>query len=82
MYTLQHEVSICKKDQPFEIRLRRESVLEESPASPPSEMETDQDAKSSQANDKVNDGASTSAAEPQDKLVPQNPVKTGNSVKG
>ncbi|KAK3103700.1 hypothetical protein FSP39_021121 [Pinctada imbricata] len=80
---LEHEVNICKKEQPFEIRLRRESVLEERPMSPPTEMETDQGGGStSQSTEEgvqegVNEGASTSEGSMCDKLVPQNPTVTG-----
>ncbi|XP_078340185.1 E3 ubiquitin-protein ligase HUWE1-like isoform X5 [Crassostrea virginica] len=78
---LEHEVNLCRKEQPFEIKTRRrESVLEESPVSPASDMETESAEASTSRPPAPGDSAqqpSTSTEVTNDKLIPQNPTKTG-----
>lgn len=81
----QHEVDVCRKEQPFEIKTkRRESVLEESPVSPASDMETES-TEASSSRTPASPGSvdpnqpSTSSGVAHDKLIPQNPTKTGKS---
>lgn len=81
----QHEVDVCRKEQPFEIKTkRRESVLEESPVSPASDMETES-TEASSSRTPASPGSvdpnqpSTSSGVTHDKLIPQNPTKTGKS---
>lgn len=82
----QHEVDVCRKEQPFEIKTkRRESVLEESPVSPASDMETES-TEASSSRTPASPGSvdpnqpSTSLGVTHDKLIPQNPTKTGKSL--
>lgn len=82
----QHEVDVCRKEQPFEIKTkRRESVLEESPVSPASDMETES-TEASSSRTPASPGSvdpnqpSTSSGVTHDKLIPQNPTKTGKSL--
>ncbi|XP_061178702.1 E3 ubiquitin-protein ligase HUWE1-like [Saccostrea echinata] len=76
---LEHEVDLCRKEQPFEIRVRRESILEESPVSPISDMETEsaEIAQARLSGPADPDQPSTSTGVTNDKLIPQNPTKTG-----
>ncbi|XP_048739045.2 E3 ubiquitin-protein ligase HUWE1-like isoform X5 [Ostrea edulis] len=77
---LEHEVDLCRKEQPFEIKVkRRESVLEDCPVSPSSDMETESaEGASARSADPVDSNQpSTSAGVTNDKLIPQNPTKTG-----
>ena len=80
----QHEVNLCRKEQPFEIKTRRrESVLEESPVSPASDMETESAEASTSRPPAPGDSAqqpSTSTEVTNDKLIPQNPTKTGTCL--
>lgn len=78
-------MDVCRKEQPFEIKTkRRESVLEESPVSPASDMETES-TEASSSRTPASPGSvdpnqpSTSSGVTHDKLIPQNPTKTGKS---
>lgn len=78
-------MDVCRKEQPFEIKTkRRESVLEESPVSPASDMETES-TEASTSRTPASPGSvdpnqpSTSSGVTHDKLIPQNPTKTGKS---
>lgn len=85
MFYFQHEVDLCRKEQPFEIKVkRRESVLEDCPVSPSSDMETESaEGASARSADPVDSNQpSTSAGVTNDKLIPQNPTKTGQFWRG
>jgi hypothetical protein len=82
IYYFQHEVDLCRKEQPFEIKVkRRESVLEEVPLSPASDMETES-AEGAQVRpaDPVDSNQPSTSTAVTDKLTPQNPTKTGQSL--
>ena len=75
----QHEVSLCRREQPFVIRAQnRVQSIDSNPESPPAPMEMD----SSQSSDRVpaEPLASTSAA-PEDSSVDSQVPKTGNNSK-